>query len=225
MSHQVNESLKQRSVSDEIVESVFELNIFTGDYLLHQEERALSQWYLKHDSLSNHLTGLEFKNLEDQHILNEISQNHENIKDIFSQLVASYEKQEISGEESALRDILSHQLSLKLQDMVYDATLLSESAQENIISTTQTSNLLITVFVITIAAIIGTNSFLIIKSIAKPIAKLHEGVEKISHGNMNHKVGTSVKDEIGQLSRAFDQMTVELDTRMKHRARAERTIK
>jgi len=44
-------------------------------------------------------------------------------------------------------------------------------------------------------------------SVAKPIAKLEEGTRIIGSGNLNHKVGTDAKDEIGQLSRAFDKMT------------------
>ncbi len=48
------------------------------------------------------------------------------------------------------------------------------------------------------------------KMIADPISALHRGTEIIGHGNWNHKVGTGKRDEIGQLSRAFDQMVVNL---------------
>ncbi|MFA6282383.1 MAG: cache domain-containing protein, partial [Candidatus Omnitrophota bacterium] len=43
--------------------------------------------------------------------------------------------------------------------------------------------------------------------ITGPIHKLHKGTEIIGEGNLDYKVGTDAKDEIGQLSRAFDQMT------------------
>ena len=46
--------------------------------------------------------------------------------------------------------------------------------------------------------------------ITRPIRKLHEGAEIIGSGNLDYKVGTDSKDEIGQLSRAFDKMTVDL---------------
>lgn len=212
-SQQVNVSYEQHSAVSEIVGSAFEMNILTGDYLLHQEERARAQWNLKHDSLSNHLTGLEFKNLEEKSLLDEIRQNHEDTKDIFAQLVASYEGQETSGEGSGLREIFTVQLSVKLQDMVSDAYLLHEICQERLTTAIQTSSLLVTIFVIVIAAGIGVNSFLIISTIAEPIAKLHEGTEIIGSGNLDYKVGTSAEDEIGQLSRAFDQMTEDLKAR------------
>ena len=42
--------------------------------------------------------------------------------------------------------------------------------------------------------------------ITGPLRKLHKGTEIIGAGNLDYRVGTSVKDEVGQLSRAFDQM-------------------
>ena len=46
--------------------------------------------------------------------------------------------------------------------------------------------------------------------ISKPIVDLHHGAEIIESGNLDFKVGTQKKDEIGQLSRAFDKMTSNL---------------
>ena len=48
---------------------------------------------------------------------------------------------------------------------------------------------------------------LLAKIISKPIVALHKGTEIIEKGNFDHKVGTDTKDEIGQLSRAFDKVT------------------
>lgn len=48
---------------------------------------------------------------------------------------------------------------------------------------------------------------IIAKFVTDPIHKLHEGTEIIGAGNLDYRVGTSTRDEIGQLSRAFDAMT------------------
>ncbi len=47
-------------------------------------------------------------------------------------------------------------------------------------------------------------------TIIRPIRKLHEGTEEIIKGNLDYKVGTPRRDEIGQLSRAFDRMAANL---------------
>ena len=45
------------------------------------------------------------------------------------------------------------------------------------------------------------------KSIIDPLRALQRGTERIAQGNLDFRVGTEAKDEIGQLSRAFDHMT------------------
>ncbi len=50
------------------------------------------------------------------------------------------------------------------------------------------------------------------KSISNPIKALHKGSEILGRGNLDYKVGTDAKDEIGQLSRIFDQMIENLKT-------------
>ena len=48
------------------------------------------------------------------------------------------------------------------------------------------------------------------RTITAPIVKLHQGTEEIIKGNLDHKVGTIANDEVGRLSRAFDDMTANL---------------
>lgn len=47
----------------------------------------------------------------------------------------------------------------------------------------------------------------ITKKITRPIRQLQKGIEKVQKGNLDHRVATDRDDEIGQLSRAFDNMT------------------
>jgi len=66
--------------------------------------------------------------------------------------------------------------------------------------------------VFAISTIVGILLFiltgsLISNSITKPIEELQKGVEIIQKGNLEYKVGTNLKNEIGQLSRQFDVMT------------------
>jgi len=50
----------------------------------------------------------------------------------------------------------------------------------------------------------------IAQSISVPIKRLSEGAQIIGSGNLDYKIGTNRKDEIGQLSRTFDKMTSDL---------------
>ena len=67
--------------------------------------------------------------------------------------------------------------------------------------------LIIMLFVPLVAWLIG---IFVARLLTRPIIKLHEGTEIIGQGNLDYKVDIDSKDEIGQLSRAFDRMTEDL---------------
>jgi PAS domain S-box-containing protein len=82
-------------------------------------------------------------------------------------------------------------------------------AKEAFAPVTQLTNTLILIFVILLFMAIFVSS-LITSAITGPLRKLHKGTEEITKGNLDYKVGTPSPDEIGQLSRAFDEMTTNL---------------
>ncbi len=51
----------------------------------------------------------------------------------------------------------------------------------------------------------------IAKTVTGPVRSLQKGAEAIASGDLSHRVGTNAKDEVGQLSRAFDTMTDSLE--------------
>jgi PAS domain S-box-containing protein len=75
----------------------------------------------------------------------------------------------------------------------------------------------------------------IAKSISGPIKALHKGVEIIGRGNLDYKTGIDAKNEVGALSRSFDQMTTnlkavtasrdELDREIAERKQVEKELK
>jgi PAS domain S-box-containing protein len=64
--------------------------------------------------------------------------------------------------------------------------------------------LIILTMVIVLSSI---TAFSIARSIAEPIKKLSEGAAIIGSGNLDYRIELPLKDEVGQLSRAFDKMT------------------
>ena len=77
-------------------------------------------------------------------------------------------------------------------------------------------------------------ALIVAKSITDPIQRLQEGTAEIGRGRLDYKVGTDAKDEIGELGRAFDQMTEKLkditasrdmlDREIKERKKAEKAL-
>jgi len=64
------------------------------------------------------------------------------------------------------------------------------------------------IFMTALILLLGTLAAVIIsKGITAPILALQKGAEIIGSGKIEHKVGTTAKDEVGQLSRTIDSMT------------------
>ncbi|URJ44094.1 methyl-accepting chemotaxis protein [Paenibacillus polymyxa] len=76
--------------------------------------------------------------------------------------------------------------------------------------------LITTIVVLVIAAIIiGVLALWIISSILKPIQRLRNSMDAISQGNLSINVATTSTDEIGELSRYFQQMVDNLRNMIK----------
>lgn len=73
--------------------------------------------------------------------------------------------------------------------------------------TSEFKNILFILIALIILLSIGV-AMLISNSITKPLSKLQKGTDIVAKGDLNHKVGTEARDEVGQLSRSFDKMTI-----------------
>ncbi len=80
-----------------------------------------------------------------------------------------------------------------------------------------------------IGVIIGLGVMLVgaffARTMTRPILRLVKGTREVATGNLEYRVGTTVKDEIGQLSRAFDQMTETLNETTYSRNELDQAVK
>ncbi len=83
--------------------------------------------------------------------------------------------------------------------------------------------LFISIFLIVLLMIV-LSSFIFARSIAKPIYKLEKGARIIGQGDLGHKVAIASNDEVGQLSRSFDEMVDNLKKIMASRDELEKEI-
>ncbi|MDP6543952.1 MAG: HAMP domain-containing protein [Phycisphaerae bacterium] len=67
----------------------------------------------------------------------------------------------------------------------------------------------VSIFAIIAALIIGT---IITRSICRPLKTLADATAELSRGNMDYRIGSKRRDEIGDLARAFDRMSEEVQT-------------
>ena len=104
------------------------------------------------------------------------------------------------------------QLLSKSQAMVSGGLQLTKISQAEVRTVERQTALVIMGFVLTLGLVMAGTSLLINRSVVKPIAKVREGTEIIAKGDLDHRLGIKSDDEIGDLSRMFDQMMDNLKT-------------
>ena len=211
-----NEAMEKNKISKIMVKDVFELNIVSHDYIMYHEERPKMQWQSKYDSVEVLLirASEKFKDPEEQAIVKDIRQSHENLEDIFSQLVTNYEKQNINEEENAtfleLEERLITQLKVKSLHMVSLADQLSGMSHKEVMTAQERVNSFTIIFIVFLSAIMVTAFVWIGRCVLKPLTQFQMRYELIAKGNWDYKVGITKRDEIGDLAKSFDNMRLSL---------------
>ena len=215
---QVDGATDRGRLADEIGRGVTDQSFLTSDFLLHREARARVQWNVKHDSLALLLrqSEVDFTSPKDSAVLSTIRQRHASTKDIFSELAIALKKEGNSDRGNTgfgeLGERLETQLLIASQEMVSSASQLAERSRQDITNAQDRARWVVVALLTTMGIIVVTVLLWLTKKVLNPIALLHGGTEIIGQGNLDYRIGITSRDEIGELSRAFDHMTSNLDT-------------
>jgi signal transduction histidine kinase len=92
----------------------------------------------------------------------------------------------------------------------YNMCLITEVDQSEAYAQIDTGTVTTVTLISLLALIVVAASFLLARTITRPLARLVAGAAEIGRGHLDQRVGTDARDEIGELSRAFDRMAMEL---------------
>ncbi|HEX5338029.1 MAG TPA: HAMP domain-containing protein, partial [Gallionella sp.] len=193
-----------------ISKSIFQLTLIGQDVSLHPNEfRARSQWLKQHRELGDMLRKIHIDAPQDNTVLERLRNAHKNQLRLFEMLRLLPPQQRETGAAEIAREqqeSLIHRMSFGVQEMLSDAISLERRKQVK----TADYRHKVDVIALTLAGImttaIATLAYLIGRSIITPLVRLRQETEIVGSGNLDHRVGTSANDELGELSRDFDRM-------------------
>ena len=197
--------------ANELMKGAYELYTLSGRYVRYPEEGSKEQWTLQYGILT---TTLKERSLEEpgQHLLfDRMAQNLKDMRMFFDELVAMNEKTSPNAREAALhtssllrsRDQISDLMLKRLREISLDATriaALNTGRMEKL-----SRRVIIFVPAVAILLIVPLFWFLafIARRITDPINRLRAGTETIGAGNLDHRIGMTTRDEIGELSKCL----------------------
>jgi signal transduction histidine kinase len=221
-----------------IVQSVFELNLLTEDYLDRPTERSLQQWRGRYESLRLLLEGMSFRAHERQAALRRMRANYRDAGQLFSQVLETTKKAQEGGNAPLSRELktrLGAQLRASFHSMIGEVFALSRRVDVGLRRVVYEGGIMVAGAMLLLTVVLVTTYLFVKRSVVGPVARLHEGTEVIAEGNLDHQVEVSGSDEVSQLARSFNRMAQslqritasrdELAEEVARRERAEKDLK
>ena len=190
------------------------LRTLSLDNLIYQTERSKRQWAAVYDEVRQLLVNKEYRDLQLEYGLGDIGDKVKIVGDTFQKLLTMPGPERPDDPEAEirreLRNRLTTQLLLTTQDLLNRFVKLSEEVNQDLIRTQRLMSGLNILALLSLGLIILSAGVFLQRSVLKPVLKLHAGAEIIGAGNLDYTVGMDSRDELGELSRAFDRMTANL---------------
>lgn len=201
----------------EVAMAAFQLTALTQDYLLYREPRAKTQWMNRHESLGKLLYQPRFDREQTAQSLVVLRRNHAVARRLFLQIepvprdvIGGQEPVSVATREKRLVDLI---LTVS-EAMVSEASLMSLSSRREMETFSgQTRIFFIAVTVIFSALLIGL-LLVLVRRIAVPIRQLKAGINVFAGGDLQHRLGATHEDEIGEIATAFNEMAENLHETM-----------
>jgi signal transduction histidine kinase len=227
-----NKAHDRAMVAQDLMKGAFELNILSDRYLRYPEQRPREQWLILHDSLARAVRSISGFSGVPKILDQRMAENLNDMKVLFDRLVGMHQAFPVINETKGVQDHvlsaqlnqLSHLMFKRSREISLDATRVAATANARI-DAIQRQLLVGTPVVGAVLAILAWSwARRIGRSIIIPLRDLQSGSEIIGTGNLDYRVGMTAADEIGELSRAFDQMAKRLKETTISRDELERQV-
>jgi signal transduction histidine kinase len=204
---------KQEEIAKSIEHIARELSYLSNDYLLHNESQQRARWEAKYSSLSENLENLVPNTPEQQVLVAQIRANLGRLEAVFYDITStleSFSQTPGSGPDLEFIQISWSRIEVQNQGMIFDASLLAQQFRDQANQLNQTNIMLIFILVGIFVAYIVTNYLLVYQHILRSLSVLQAGARMVGTGDLSYTIEPVQNDEIGDVSRAFNNMTSSL---------------
>ena len=212
---QVRAELAKNEAAGEVLNAVTALRYLTLEYVLRREPRVQAQWELRNASLLKLLSNTAtFNRTDSAGSINDLRTTYHSVSKLFVLLVSARQIPNGDARETAvaleLESRLTGQITSKTQTMIADALELSERSRAGVLEAQQREIAAVLAFAAVVLLLIVASTLVTLRSLVRPLERLHEGTTTVGAGNLDFALGVHTQDELGELARAFDGMTEKL---------------
>jgi len=212
---------------DAVIREVFDLNALNGEFFANPHERVEQQWWATHRRVGDNLAVFEPGDGNERALVDRITREHQRAGALFRTLSRDLEHLEESlgePESEALLRQVSGQINVGLRAIAAQSDRLFDSIYTRLLLRGRQSSRLAIVFGCLVAVVVLASAILVSRKLVLPLDRLQAGMQVIGEGDLDHKVDTRARDEIGDLARGFDRMTKRLKETTASREALEREV-
>jgi len=211
-SGQISQTRTQENLSNSALQGASELTYLSNQYVIYREDFVLSRWQSTYTAISNDIGNLTVNSPDQQALVQEIKASQQNMKTVFDSIVAitmPSQNQSTATTVEILETSWSR-MAISSQTIITDSTRLAQLLHSDVDQLNLRNIELILAAIITFSIFIAVIYLQIFRRTLKSISELQAGTKMIGSGDLDYKLNESSKDEIGDLSRSFNQMTFNL---------------
>lgn len=190
---------------------VAELVLLTYEYVLHATPRVDYQWQKQQQELTRRLhelgNQLETQPLQAQQHLSVMADLFADLRDLPSSGSAAQQRQ---------RDLMQHQLLVNARELSQTIEQWNQLINTSHAKSQQQLAVLSVVIPLTLLGLLGICSWLIWRRLLRPLAHLTQVVASASTGELHTRSELDGDDELGELSRAFDALALDMVAQLKN---------
>jgi len=202
------------------------LAYISNDYFLFQQSSMLDQWQTEFAALNSDLSKLSISSPRQQALLNSIKDDAQRLNNRWTDVVSYLQNapRDVSIRFLPEFQTRSSRMSLQNQALIFDAQQLSQTYRTQIDQINATRVILILTLLGLFGAYFITNYLLTFRKTLKDISELQNGIKIVGSGKLDYSLYENKNDEVGEISRAVNQMTANLKTVTASKADLEREI-
>ncbi|MEE8583739.1 MAG: HAMP domain-containing protein, partial [Acidobacteriota bacterium] len=200
--------LERNEIIHSIGDGVVELSILSNEFQTRREDRVRQQWDGRHASLTNLLlvADQKFTELADRLLIDRLRAEQAALRAVFFRISSTSQVEQLAavGQDEWIGR-LNSEMSQGILDMVGIEERLLANSLASMISVQRRVNLLAATWALTLAAF-GIATGVIARNLLRSVRSLTDGTREFGRGNLDHRIRSAGRDELGRLASAFNQM-------------------
>lgn len=206
----VNKAITEDQLATEITSDVSDFLSLSEQYIIQPGERVILQWKSKYTTLRNRIENFSANSTNEEEILSNLKSTIRKFETLFDKLVLTTKTETTITDQQIKNAIIGRTLVEASTISTLSNKLIKLKRKTVYIQQYQTNNLLLIFILLLVTASIAI-SFLILRSIVKPISLLKTEIDSIKNGDFENPIIIHHKDEIGDLANSFNEMRKNLN--------------